>query len=243
MQARLRRSEKLAAVGTLAAGLAHEIRNPLNGAHLHLTYLKRGLAKRDDHELTEAVDVVSSEVQRLSRLVTDFLDFARPRELRRERASIQEICRTSAGLIRPNAPAGAIDIQLDLAETEIVAEVDPAMIQQVLLNLLTNAVQAVEGSGGTVILRASRRPLDVVLDVIDDGPGLADVDAPVFDAFYSTKEGGTGLGLSIVHRIASDHGGHVNVESRPGATRMRVVLPLSDSSDATIIEATKDDER
>ena len=117
------------------------------------------------------------------------------------------------------------------------------MAWQVLLNLLTNAVQAVEGSGGTVILRASRRPLDVVLDVIDDGPGLADVDAPVFDAFYSTKEGGTGLGLSIVHRIASDHGGHVNVESRPGATRMRVVLPLSDSSDATIIEATKDDER
>ena len=233
LAARLRRSEKLAAVGTLAAGLAHEIRNPLNGAQLHLTFLRRALAKRsDDADLTEAVDVVSSEVRRLSSLVTDFLDFARPRELRRERLSVQALCRRCLDLVRPQDADSDVSLDIELPDSEIIAEVDEAMIEQVLLNLLTNAVQAVQDSGGGVTLRAFRRPLEVVLEVVDDGPGLPDADAPIFDAFYSTKDRGTGLGLSIVHRIVSDHGGDVSVESRPGHTRFRVVLPLFDPEKA-----------
>jgi len=234
LAARLRRSEKLAAVGTLAAGLAHEIRNPLNGAQLHLTFLRRALDKQQDDDLTEAVDVVSAEVQRLSRLVTDFLDFARPRELHRERLNVQSLCRRTVDLVRPALDAidARVRIDLDLPDTELVAELDPAMMEQVLLNLLTNAAQAVEQSGGAVTLRAFRRPLEVVFEVCDDGPGLPDVDAPIFDAFYSTKDRGTGLGLSIVHRIVSDHGGDVSVESQDGETRFRVALPLFDPEKA-----------
>ncbi|MEQ9320876.1 MAG: protoglobin domain-containing protein [Polyangiaceae bacterium] len=241
LEARLRRSEKLAAVGTLAAGLAHEIRNPLNGAQLHLTYLKRALGKRDEGDLTEAVDVVSAEIRRLGGLVTDFLDFARPRELRREELTVQDLCRRCIGLVdRPGGSASDVRIELDLPETEIVAELDAAMIQQVLLNLLNNAVQAVGDSGGTVTLRAFRRPIDVVIEVIDDGPGLPDPEAPIFDAFYSTKDRGTGLGLSIVHRIVSDHGGDVSVDSRPGATRFRIVLPLFDPEEAPSLVSDED---
>ena len=131
-------------------------------------------------------------------------------------------------------------IELDLPETEIVAELDAAMIQQVLLNLLNNAVQAVGDSGGTVTLRAFRRPIDVVIEVIDDGPGLPDPEAPIFDAFYSTKDRGTGLGLSIVHRIVSDHGGDVSVDSRPGATRFRIGLPLFDPEEAPSLVSDED---
>ena len=167
-----------------------------------------------------------------------------PRELRREQLSVQELCRRCSGLVNPPGDGDRnVRVELDLPETEIVAELDAAMIQQVLLNLLNNAAQAVGDSGGTVTLRAFRRPIDVVIEVVDDGPGLPDPDAPIFDAFYSTKDRGTGLGLSIVHRIVSDHGGDVSVESRPGATRFRVVLPLFDPEKAPSLVIGEDAKR
>jgi signal transduction histidine kinase len=230
LEARVRRTEKLAAVGTLAAGLAHEIRNPLNGAQLHLTYLNRALAKHDAHEeLNEAVDIVTSEIQRLSELVTDFLEFARPRGLRRQSVSIQALCIRSKDLLATDS-TGRVSVELDMPDAEVIAEVDPDMIEQVLLNLLTNAVQAVKGNdnGGKVTLRVRRRPRQVTLAVIDDGPGLPDESAPIFDAFYSSKATGTGLGLSIVHRIVTDHGGAIAVDSKPGCTCFELTLPLID---------------
>jgi len=95
------------------------------------------------------------------------------------------------------------------------------------LNLLNNAIEALTpGGGGNVVVRARREPRAVWIEVEDDGPGLPSGDAPVFDAFFSTKPNGTGLGLSIVHRIVSDHGGTIEVDSRPGQTRFRLRLPL-----------------
>jgi PAS domain S-box-containing protein len=226
---RVRRSEKLAAVGTLAAGLAHEIRNPLNGAQLHLTYMRRALGKEGDGDVLEAIEVVSDEVKRLSDLVTDFLDFARPRELNRSRISVQDLCHRSLDLLKPAASEAHVQLALELPDSEVMADLDTAMIEQVFLNLLNNAVQAAGSVGGGVVtMRAYRRPRHAVIEVVDDGPGLQDVEAPIFDAFYSTKDKGTGLGLSIVHRIVSDHGGEISVQSRPGATCFRVELPLYD---------------
>jgi len=226
---RLRQQEKLAAIGTLAAGLAHEIRNPLNGAHLHITFLERGLRKSGaPDDALEAVKVVSDEIKRLSSLVTEFLDFARPKPLDRNPVVVQRLCEKIATFLAPTLRDSHSKLQLDMPAAELVIDADSSKIEQVLLNLVHNALEAIKAiGGGTVVVRARRQPLHAVIDVEDQGPGLPDPNAPVFDAFYTTKADGTGLGLAIVHRIVTDHGGSVTIESRPGRTIFRVTLPLA----------------
>lgn len=225
---RARQVEKLAAVGTLAAGLAHEIRNPLNGAQLHVTYLRRGLERRGgDPEALDAVKVVSDEIKRLSNLVDEFLDFARPKPLERTPVALKSLCRHALQMAQADAVAASVALRAELPEADVVVEIDPGRIEQVLLNLLHNAIEALAPGGrGTVVLRARRAPLHFVLEVEDDGPGLPPGPAPVFDAFYTTKPSGTGLGLAIVHRIVTDHGGAIAYESRPGRTVFRATIPI-----------------
>jgi signal transduction histidine kinase len=218
--------ERLAAVGTLAAGLAHEIRNPLNGAQLHVSFLERALAKGGDQESREAVKVVGEEIQRLAHLVTDFLDFARPRPLQRATTSAKALCDRAVQLVTAGAKSAKVELTSDLPSNDVVFEADPQRLEQVLLNLLQNAIEAAGPRGGHVVLRVRREPRHVWMEVEDDGPGLPAGDPPVFDAFYSTKPNGTGLGLAIVHRIVTDHGGTIDVDSRPGRTRFRVRIPL-----------------
>jgi PAS domain S-box-containing protein len=233
MGERVRQSEKLAAVGTLAAGLAHEIRNPLNGAQLHVTFLERSLKKAGIHQedVLEAVRVVDDEIKRLSQLVNEFLDFARPRPLDLRAHSLRALCERTVQLVGPQATATHTSLTLQLPVTDLTLEIDGAKIEQVLLNLLQNAIEAVGPmGGGHVVLRARRKPHELVLEVEDDGPGLADAAAPIFDAFFSTKPQGTGLGLAIVHRIVTDHGGSISVESRQPPTIFRIALPLTHPS-------------
>ncbi len=234
LASRLRQTERLAAVGTLAAGLAHEIRNPLNGAQLHLTYLRRALAKcKAGGDLDETVDVVSGEIKRLSSLVSEFLSFARPTELARQPTSIRALCQRSISLV--GTRGAEIRVTAQLPDADVIAEVDAAKMEQVLLNLLSNAIDAAaQGGGSRVVLRAFREPRFVVVEVEDDGPGLGSADAPIFDAFYSTKPGGTGLGLAIVHRIVSDHEGTVDVRRQGDRTVFRVRVPLgADAPDSS----------
>lgn len=228
---RQHQEKRLAALGTLAAGLAHEIRNPLNGARLHVSFLQRALAKQSDSaEALEAVQVVGEEIQRLARLVTDFLDFAQPRPLALGATSMRALCERAVQLVASSASEGHVALTTDLPPVEILFEADGQRLQQVLLNLLQNAIEALAPDGGKVVLRARREPHNVWIEVEDDGPGLPAGDPPVFDAFFSTKPTGTGLGLAIVHRIVTDHGGTVDVSSRPGSTRLRVKLPLQRSA-------------
>jgi PAS domain S-box-containing protein len=229
LAARVRQNEKLAAVGTLAAGLAHEIRNPLNGARLHLTFLERGLRRAGvaDADTFEAVRVVGEEIHRLGELVSEFLDFARPKPLDKRMHALRAICERAVQLMRPVADEGGVTLSLDFPATEIEVEADGAKVEQVLLNVLQNAVEATApGGGGSVIVRVRRQPRKAVIEVEDDGPGLPSPDAPIFDAFYSTKPQGTGLGLAIAHRIVTDHGGSIDVTSRPGSTVFRIALPI-----------------
>ncbi|UQA63726.1 PAS domain S-box protein [Polyangium aurulentum] len=228
LAARMRQAEKLAAVGTMAAGLAHEIRNPLNGAQLHITFLERGLKRSGaDADQLEAVGVVGEEIKRLGTLVSEFLDFARPHPLTLEPTSIKALCARAAQLVRPAAEKANVEIHLQLPTNDLMPDLDKSKIEQVLLNLLQNAVEALEPTGGgSVQVRARRRPRLAVIEVEDDGPGLSSPDAPIFDPFFSTKPSGTGLGLAIVHRIVTDHGGTIDVDSHPGRTLFRVTLPL-----------------
>ena len=228
LAARVLQSEKLAAVGTLAAGLAHEIRNPLNGAKLHVTFLERGLVRGGaDPDMLDALRTVRDEIARLSGLVTDFLDFARPRESHRAATSLRALCERAAQLVRPEAAAESVRIDVDLPRSDLVVTLDAGKMEQVLLNLVRNAIEATApAGGGLVTIRVRREAKQAILEVEDNGTGLPEPTAPIFDPFFSTKPRGTGLGLSIVHRIVSDHGGTIRFESRPGHTVFRVALPI-----------------
>ena len=125
------------------------------------------------------------------------------------------------------ADAPGATLLTELPPAEVILEVDVERIQQLLLNLVQNAIEALEPQGGgRIVIRARRRTRSVVIEVEDDGPGLPD-DAPIFDAFYSTKANGTGLGLAIAHRIALDHDGTIDVSSQPGRTCFTLVLPTT----------------
>ena len=225
VEARLRRSEKLAAIGTLAAGLAHEIRNPLNGAQLHVTVLQRGLQRLEGTDaLRSAADVVQSEIRRLGDLVSDFLDFARPRALIRSQVVLQTLCTRCVDLLQSEARAANVELTITMPATPVVAEIDEARMEQVLLNLLRNAMDA---ASSRVALELVPGLGDVTIRITDDGPGV-ETEGPIWDAFFSTKANGTGLGLAIVHRIVTDHGGNVAVQRDAGLTVFRVDLPLAD---------------
>jgi signal transduction histidine kinase len=221
-----RRAERLASLGTMAAGLAHEIRNPLNAAHLQLTLLDRRLSRSsgDMEKAREAATLAAGEVRRLGQLVGEFLDFARPQPLRRTRADLRQTAEVIASLLGPEASAAGIELAVEPGDP-VCADYDDEKIKQVVHNLVRNAIEAT-GAGGSVRIRVTPRGGDAVLEVEDDGPGLPSPDAPIFEPFYTTKESGTGLGLAIVHRIITDHLGTVDVRSRPGHTVFSVGIPL-----------------
>jgi len=224
-QARI--NERLAVAGTLAAGLAHEIRNPLNGVSLHLTVLERSLAKLPDapDAALESASILKNELKRLTALVSDFLEVARPRPIQRSVCDLNATMAPVAGLLRPEAESRRVELRFEPFPFEVKANVDPERLSQAVLNLAKNALDAV-AEGGHVVLRVRRMVQEAQIEVEDDGPGLADPQAPIFDAFFTTKDRGTGLGLSIVHRIVSDHGGSIVYESQPGRTVFTVKLPL-----------------
>jgi len=220
-------AERLAAVGTLAAGLAHEVRNPLNSATLQLQVLRRRLERGQSQPdaLLPVVEIVHDEIRRLDRLVADFLAFARPHPLDLKPTVIHELVASVAEQLRPEADNAGITLEVAVDPSTGTLEADEARFRQVLLNLMRNALEALSGSG---TLSVRTRPADpegfVAIQIEDTGPGIPE-DAPIFDAFYTTKGSGTGLGLAIVHRIVQEHGGTIQFDSRPGQTCFTVRLP------------------
>jgi signal transduction histidine kinase len=227
MLRRTLRAERLAAVGTLAAGLAHEVRNPLNSAMLQLQVLRRRVERGnlDAASLTAIVQVVEDEIRRLDRLVTDFLAFARPAPLELRSVNLAELVTSVAELMRAEATAQNVTLEARVDRSDACVEAEPERLRQVMLNLMRNAIEAMPRGGTlTVRTRAADQHGNVGVEVEDTGPGFPE-DAPIFDAFYTTKEQGTGLGLAITHRVIADHGGSLRVESRPGRTLFHVLLP------------------
>jgi signal transduction histidine kinase len=227
--------ERLAAVGLLAATLAHKIRNPLNGACLHLNVLARAL--RPDvtpPDALEAVRVVDAEIKRLALLATDFVAFAKPHPLAHARVSLRAFAERVEKHVAPTT-AGRVTFTTRLPVRDIAFEADIERLEHAVVNLINNAVEAIAPNGrpppkrGRIVVRGRREPRHVCIEVEDDGPGLPAGDVPIFDAFFTTKPQGTGLGLAIAHRVVTDHDGTIDVDSRPGRTRFRVKLPLSRS--------------
>lgn len=224
------RAERLAAVGTLAAGLAHEVRNPLNSALLQLQVLARRLDRPDSspEALRAPLAMIEGEIHRLERLVDDFLSFARPRPLELRAVDPAALLRDVLELVRPETEAKNAQLRAELAADAPALRADPERLKQVLLNLIRNALEATAATPEpTLTLRLRRADADAIeIDVEDNGPGFPE-EAPIFDAFFTTKPQGTGLGLTIVHRIVGDHGGTVGLRSRAGETCFTVRLPVA----------------
>jgi PAS domain S-box-containing protein len=226
MLRRTLRAERLAAVGTLAAGLAHEVRNPLNSALLQLEVLKRRVERGSGADaLFPVLSIVQDEIRRLERLVNDFLAFAQPRPTSYTPTNVNQLVESVITLIKPEAETLGIEVRAELDPQTGSIEAAPERMRQVLLNLTRNALEAMSESG-TLTLCTTRADSagNVAIAVEDTGPGFPE-EAPVFDAFYTTKASGTGLGLAIVHRIVGEHSGTIAVDSRPGATKFIIRLP------------------
>lgn len=223
-QARARRAEKLAAVGTLAAGLAHEIRNPLNGASLQLQVLERRLEKAAvQANWRGPVQVVREEITRLGRLVEEFMSFARPRALEARAVDLQGLLNKVLTLCARDAEARGVELSSNIDEGA-TAHGDADRLTQVFLNLTRNAIEA-SPTGERVELSARRLGNAVLVSVRDRGAGIPDeVRDRVFEPFFTTKEGGTGLGLAICHSIIEQHGGTLEIEVDAG-TRVDLTLP------------------
>ncbi|MBP1619989.1 MAG: zraS 7 [Acidobacteria bacterium] len=225
LERRRRLDEELASLGTLAANLAHEIRNPLNALSINLELLREDVGARP---AADTVEMARREVERLSRLVDDFLTYARPSTPTLESADGAELVGQVAELLAPVCERAGIAVAV--AAEPAPLRVDRGQIEQVLVNLALNAVQALDGSGRAELGLACRAEGDVaVLEVTDTGPGIPRAQlGRVREAFFSLRKGGTGLGLAIADRIVEAHGGRLELANRPeGGLAARVVLPLA----------------
>jgi signal transduction histidine kinase len=227
MRRRLQETERLAASGELAAGVAHEIRNPLAAIVNATTLLHDPEAlTRDEREYT--LGAIRTEARRLNRILSDFLLFARPREPQRRAADIGEVVDRVAMLLRDDAARAAritLDVDVDRSLPRFVF--DPDQLTQVLWNVALNGVEAMDGQG-RLSLRVNHVDGEVVIAVSDTGRGIPPDERPrIFEPFYSRKQGGSGLGLTIAQHIVAAHGGRIDLDSTPGAgTRFRIALPL-----------------
>jgi signal transduction histidine kinase len=227
----LERQEKLATLGTLTAGIAHEIRNPLTSLKARLYTLEKHLqampAARKD------TDIISAEISRLERIVQDALSFARPADPKLELLAADTLLREVQGLMSTSLESRGVQVVVE-PKSELHIRADSGHMKQVLINLVHNGADAIVGAG-TVTLRAraaraslgGRETDAVVLEVSDTGKGIPpEVEKRLFDPFFSTKETGTGLGLPIAARIVEKHGGVLQYQPRPGqGTTFGVVLP------------------
>lgn len=230
-QAQVRRTERLAALGQLSAGLAHEIRNPLSTIKASAEMLAKNVDAGSPvaHEMA---GFISSEVDRTNSLVTRFLDFARPLALRLEKSEITEVIDEAVAEVEKHTPPLDVSIYKNFSPDIPPFLMDRQLIERVLYNLLLNAAQASPPHGSVTVktrqLADAAEGDTVEISVIDRGSGIAPKDREsIFNPFFTTKSSGVGLGLAIVSKIVDEHGGQITVESEPGAGSVfRVFLPV-----------------
>lgn len=234
MEKELRRKDRLAAAGTLAAGVAHEIRNPLSAIELNLRLLKDDVkaAGLNSADIDEYFDVLSAETQRLNRITSSFLQLSRPESLEKARLPIQRPARRVLRLLESEAQSRKISLEVAMPQEELQVLADETKLEQVCLNLLINSMQAMP-EGGKIRVSASRMQVDdrcfVDLAIKDEGAGIpADIMPRLFDPYFTTRADGTGLGLAVAERIVTDHGGSILATSDLGiGTTMTVRLPAA----------------
>jgi len=236
MASQLDVASRLAAISRITGGVAHEIKNPLNAISLRLDLLRARLGAPED-ELIAEIDILSKEVRRLDRVVKTFLDFSRPLEVRLQEVDLAVLAAEVADLFGPQARLAGIALRFEtgengaaastsLAPSPMIIRGDPDMLKQAILNLVTNALEAMK-SGGNLVLRAMRVNGTVTLSVADDGPGIPpELREKVFQLYFTTKTKGSGIGLAMTFRAVQLHNGTIDFTSEDGrGTTFRLQFP------------------
>jgi len=221
----IQQKDKLAAVGTLAAGVAHEIRNPLSSIKGYATYF--GSLFDSDSDNQKAASIMAEEVDRVNRVISELLEFARPMQLEIKETSISELVDKALRLIKYEAKTAKVKIISSIEPAIPDIAVDKDRFTQVLLNIFINGIQAME-SGGSLNIRALTRGNRLHFEISDTGGGISAADqANIFNPYFTTKKKGTGLGLAIAFKIIENHGGDITIESAEGkGTTFVISLPM-----------------
>jgi two-component system sensor histidine kinase HydH len=221
----IRHHEKMAAIGNLAAGVAHEIRNPLSSIKGYATYFKSKFHPGSSEQ--EAARILIQEVDRLNRTVTELLEFARPSQLDRQTVQLDDLVRRSLQFIEQDAEHKGVRIDFKHNTDGQTICADPDRLNQALLNLYVNAIQAMDSGGQLNVSLGPHSSQEAIIRVSDSGPGIpSEEQGKIFDPYFSTKKSGTGLGLAIVHKIIEAHGGRIKVHSLAGSgSTFIIVLP------------------
>ncbi|MFO7983719.1 MAG: ATP-binding protein [Desulfuromonadales bacterium] len=224
MEERLERSRRHAALGRMAAGIAHEIRNPLGTLRGFAQYFSR--SAKSDPKAEEYSEMMVEEVDRLDRTVSALLQFARPREPEWKDVDMGELLKRSAAFLKPDIENRQVEFHLDLPEEPIRTSADPDLLMQVLLNLLQNSLAAVS-ENDLIELGLKEKEEHIRIRVRDTGKGMTSEErAQMFDPFFTTRKDGTGLGLAVVQQIVEQHNGRIEVESEKGrGTCIDLILP------------------
>jgi two-component system sensor histidine kinase HydH len=231
LQNEVQRNERLTALGNLAAGIAHEIRNPLSTIKGLVAYIGGKLPAGWREE--EAAKTMIVEVNRLNAVVSELLEFARPSVAKGERVDMDEVICRALRLAEADIQDKQINVDFTPIDAIPPVQVNPERFAQALLNLFLNAIQAMQ-PGGTlrVYMKTRRAENDFCVMVEDNGTGMSDdVRESIFNPYFTTKPSGTGLGLAVVHQIVEGHGGKVTVKSSPGAGSVFTIhLPVADDA-------------
>ena len=221
----LEKNRRLASVGRLAAGVAHEIRNPLSSIKGFATYFKEKY--RDSDRDQEIAGIMIQEVNRLNRVVGQLLEFSRPIRLHFQQVSLKPFVQNAFRLVDRQSSQAGVTMILDMADERLSAVMDTDKMSQVMLNLLLNALDAMPGGGRLTVRLSADGNGSIAIQVLDTGTGVDPKDQPhIFEPYFSTKKSGTGLGLAIVHNIVKAHRGDILVDSRTGGgTMVQITLP------------------
>jgi two-component system, NtrC family, sensor kinase len=228
--------DKMSSLGRMAAGIAHEINNPLAGILLYSSNMSKKVPPGG--ALEEGLNIIVKETQRCKTIIQGLLEFARDREPQKVPADINEIIKTALGIVENEFRLRHVDLERELAQDMVKTFLDENQIEQVFINLLLNALHAVEENGRVTVRSAVESKQNKVrVEIADNGCGIAADDIKkIFEPFYSTKANGTGLGLAVSYGIVKNHQGDIRVFSVPGkSTRFTIEFPIrTENSGATV---------
>jgi signal transduction histidine kinase len=225
-------SRRLAAIGRLTSGVAHEVRNPINAIMVHLEVLREKI-RQIDPESKRHMDVIGSEIQRLDRVVQTLVDFTKPVELRLVETDLRKMLEEVTMLAEPEAAQHGVTVHCDIPEEDLLVKADIDLVKQAVLNIAINGIQAMP-QGGELTIVGRRTDSSVDIEVRDQGSGIpAEIREKIFNLYFTTKKAGSGIGLAMTYRVMQLHNGEVEFDSQSGrGTIFRLRFPALEPSRA-----------